>query len=148
MSHDWGYGCITHDPPLESEHWLNHGADTLRRVFRVVRAGSWPQTEPWPGADYTDPMPVEHHGYQHTGVVPWLLAHPRCEVVVVDEYGVAEPIDADREVCGAYRVRDTAAPRCTYEPGHDDASHSWDTREVWSPDRGWRPANQRRVEAL
>jgi hypothetical protein len=29
----WGYVCESHNPPLESEHWINHGEDVLVATF-------------------------------------------------------------------------------------------------------------------
>jgi hypothetical protein len=38
----WGYVCESHNPPLISEHWFNHGEDVLTDAYRKERAGEWP----------------------------------------------------------------------------------------------------------
>ncbi len=81
MSTYWGYQCISHDPPLTSEHWFNHGEETLRDLFAKVRAGTWPDD------DILGPAPVDHRGYATNSPPVWLMEHPECEVVLNNEYG-------------------------------------------------------------
>ena len=91
MSHDWGYVCVAHDPPIHSEDWFNHGEDLLRAVLLTERAGDWPddpaQTTVARKHLGPDPAPVEHNGYETTAPILWLREHPRCEVVLRGEDG-------------------------------------------------------------
>ena len=76
MSTYWGYRCTSHDPPLDSETWLNHGEDELERGLRdrdaIVRAVAHVE-------EFFDPFDAPAWWY-------WLAKHPRCAVVVVNEY--------------------------------------------------------------
>ena len=76
MSTYWGYVCKSHEPPIESEHWFNHGYLTLEQVFRKERAGEWPDQED-----------VMHRGYATKEPIQWLRQHPHCEVALRNEYG-------------------------------------------------------------
>ena len=88
MSAYWGYQCISHDPPLTSEHWFNHGEETLRTLFAKMRAGTWPID------DILGPVPVSNGNSGHSTNSPpvWLMEHPKCEVVLHNEYGDTAPI--------------------------------------------------------
>jgi hypothetical protein len=83
----WGYVCESHDPPLASEHWFNHGEDTLAALVRAVRNGSWPVDE------IDEPAPVDHMGYATSAPVRWLREHPRCTIALHNEYGATKPIE-------------------------------------------------------
>jgi hypothetical protein len=81
LSTYWGYRCLSHDPPLDSERLSNHHADmlvaTLRARPHVLKA-------------------IEV-GHLHGGFITpewwrFLVDHPRCEVVVVNEYGETLPV--------------------------------------------------------
>lgn len=87
MSTYWGYRCISHDPPLESEHWFNHGEDVLIDAYLKVRAGTWPMVPDrlFPGE--FEPALVVHRSYETAEPHAWLTDHPRCEVVLANEYG-------------------------------------------------------------
>lgn len=88
MSTNWGYACVSHDPPLVSEHWMNHGDDRLAALFWAVRRGEWPN-DPSITA-WQEPMPVPYSrsgDYASTAPVYWLHAHPNCQVVLHSEYG-------------------------------------------------------------
>lgn len=90
MSTYWGFVCESHDPPLESEHWFNHGDKVLIDLFIRERAGVWPvdtaKLERFPALG-PEPMPVEHRGYVTTAPVDWLREHPRCSIALRNEYG-------------------------------------------------------------
>lgn len=94
MSTNWGFACVSHDPPLISDHWFNHGAEALRQVFRLERAGAWPNDPDLPVV-LGEPLPVEHRGYATSSPIRWLRDHPRCQVVLHNEYGDTEPLEAD-----------------------------------------------------
>ena len=92
MSTYWGYACESHDPPLISEHWINHGEDALIETFRKERAGEWPDEPVIVGVnDALDPEPVEVRyyadGYGSQAPIWWLREHPRCAVALHNEYG-------------------------------------------------------------
>lgn len=112
MSQYWGYVCESHDPPIESDRWLNHGDDALADLFHKVRNGEWPQSAgmvPEYRLAYGDslaPMvvgfgvaegapayaipvrPVPGGGAPPWhGPVDWLAEHPHCKVVLKNEYG-------------------------------------------------------------
>lgn len=86
MSTYWGYVCDSHDPPLISERWFNHGEEVLIDVFRKERAGEWPMDMAYPLLE--DPMPVVwRNGYETTAPIRWLRKHPHCTVNLHSEYG-------------------------------------------------------------
>lgn len=111
MSKYWGYVCESHDPPIESDHWLNHGDDALIDLFHKVRNGEWPKSaEMVPefrlaygdelapmvtgfgvtdGKPYAIPVrPVPGGGAPPWHGPPnWLAEHPRCKVALRNEYG-------------------------------------------------------------
>lgn len=91
MSTYWGYACVSHDPPLISDHWFNHGGDLLVEVFHRVRAGQWPLDPRLPEL-LEEPAPVDHRGYLTAAPIHWLRSHPNCEVVLDNEYGHTKPI--------------------------------------------------------
>lgn len=82
MSTYWGYACVSHEPPLVSEHWFNHGDLLLAQVYKQVREGSWPDCDEW-----GTPGPVDSNGYLTNSPIYWLREHPDCEVVLHNEYG-------------------------------------------------------------
>lgn len=90
MSTYWGYVCVSHDPPLESEHWFNHGEDVLVDAFLRERAGEWPNDPSFTAWD--EPVPLVLRGYETTSPISWLREHPRCEVALRNEYGDIRPI--------------------------------------------------------
>lgn len=81
MSTYWGYVCKAHEPPIESEHWFNHGQHILAEVLTSERAGEWPSDE------WGDPGAVNHRGYVTDSPVVWLRQHPHCKVWLRNEYG-------------------------------------------------------------
>lgn len=87
MSTYWGYVCESHDPPLISEHWINHGEEVLIETFFKVRAGEWPDDPRMP--DLGEPLPVVFYasGYGSSAPVWWLGKHPHCAVSLHNEYG-------------------------------------------------------------
>lgn len=111
MSTHWGYVCLSHDPPLESERWLSHGDDALIDLLRKVRSGEWPKAAdlvPHLGLAYGDElasMEYVHGGRGGPGIAfpiaprpgggtppwsgppAWLQQHPRCQVALRNEYG-------------------------------------------------------------
>jgi len=86
MSTYWGYVCQSHDPELESERWFNHGEDVLAEVYRIERAGDWPNDP------LDDPRPVGHREYNTNAPIVWLREHPRCQVALRSEYGDTKPL--------------------------------------------------------
>lgn len=88
MSTYWGFVCESHDPPLVSEHWFNHGEEPLRFAATAVRAGTWPESDD----EWHDPKPVEHMGYRTTSPIEWLRKHPKCSIALHSEYGDTRPI--------------------------------------------------------
>ena len=80
MSTDWGYACISHDPPLVSETWINHGRDALIEAIAKVRNGTWPRDE------YPAPV-IGTTGDRSESPIYWLDRHPACRVAVYNEYG-------------------------------------------------------------
>jgi hypothetical protein len=102
MSTSWGYVCESHDPPLESERWLNHGESVLIDVFLKERAGEWPSfredpSSAWSGEPFAvlpvggqaEPVPPRPGGGTppYSGIVPWLREHPHCKIALRSEYG-------------------------------------------------------------
>jgi hypothetical protein len=92
MSTYWGYVCESHDPPLVSEHWINHGDRTLADAFHLERAGEWPDVPVIVGVnDALGPEPEQvtfyDSGYGSAAPIYWLREHPRCEVALHNEYG-------------------------------------------------------------
>lgn len=111
MSTYWGYVCESHDPPIESDHDLNHGDDALIDLYWKVRNGEWPRSadlvpefrlaygdELAPmvmvsatesTAAYAVPVAPRAGG----GTPPWhgpvafLQDHPRCKIALKNEYG-------------------------------------------------------------
>lgn len=126
MSTDWGYACVSHDPPMYSEEWFNHGEAVLRAALLQHRsAEGWPddpdQSEENRRLLGPDPAPVQHEGYATTAPVRWLNQHPHCEVVIVSEYGEAidshgvqiaghQPVRSGRNVGGIFRWADEPWP--------------------------------------
>lgn len=107
MSTHWGYVCLSHDPELPSERWLNHGDRALADAFRKERAGEWPnctEEDVWGGEgepydllpEGDQAIPVRPHGGggapPWSGVIEWLRQHPGCHVALRNEYGVTEEI--------------------------------------------------------
>ena len=92
MSTRWGYACVSHDPPLLTERWLNHGDGILAEAFHIERAGKWPDDPEWPRLE--NPMPVLYtNGHPATAEpIHWLRRHPHCEVILQNEYGDTKPI--------------------------------------------------------
>ena len=86
MSTYWGYVCDSHDPPLISERWFNHGEAVLTDAYTRERAGQWP-TDPNITA-WDEPVPVvSSGGYETTAPISWLREHPRCTLALHNEYG-------------------------------------------------------------
>lgn len=105
MSTYWGYVCLSHDPPMISERWLNRGGMALADLYRKERAGEWPNTpedHPFYLAFEGSPLPMLAEGdtaipvdHRLGGGAPpwsdppeWLREHPNCKVGVRSEYGV------------------------------------------------------------
>lgn len=97
MSTYWGFACVSHDPPLVSECWFNRGDDRLAEAFHLERAGEWPDDPKWPALE--NPMPMTYSDGLHGTAAPihWLREHPRCEVVLQNEYGDTKPIPPREE---------------------------------------------------
>jgi len=89
----WGYACVSHEPPIVSEHWFNHGDEALAKVFCLERAGEWPVDDRWP--ELGDPVPMVHRHYETTVPIVWLREHPNCTVVLHNEYGDTKPVPGD-----------------------------------------------------
>jgi hypothetical protein len=87
LSTNWGYACISHDPPLVSECWFNHGEEVLVDAFLRERAGQWPSDPSGGDVEWAEPMPVTLRSYATTSPIYWLREHPRCEVVLHNEDG-------------------------------------------------------------
>lgn len=72
MSTYWGYKCMSHDPPLESEYWYNHGDEKLAALLKdreaLIRLGD----------NLSLSLPPE---------IVWLREHPKCTVVVANAHG-------------------------------------------------------------
>lgn len=126
MSTSWGYVCESHDPPIESERWLNHGDDALIDLFQKVRGGEWPMAadlvphlrlaygdELAPmvmvsatelTASYAAPVAPRPGGGAPPWSDPpnWLREHPHCKVALRNEYG-------DRREIGE-TIQGTVAP--------------------------------------
>lgn len=75
MSTYWGYVCVSHDPPIESEHWHNHGE---QRLVDALKARASYAAVPLDHDYGGDQLPPE--GY-------WLRQHPHCRVLLRNEYG-------------------------------------------------------------
>lgn len=73
MSTYYGYRCRSHKPPMESEHWYNHGD-------YILQAGLLLQ-----GYNLTEYVNTVNHSLPSE--LEWLAHHPKCDVIVVDEYG-------------------------------------------------------------
>lgn len=94
MSRSFGYACLSHDPALPSEHWLNHGLDALADALTRVRAGSWPWVVDEVLGD--EPEPVVVDGSEHNrsqSPIYWLRAHPECRIAIYNEYGECWALD-------------------------------------------------------
>lgn len=91
MSNYWGYVCLSHDPPMYSERWLNHGEEALRAAWEQSRTPEgWPAAPKIPGVNDLlgdDPMPLEHRGFSHSSPGAWLWEHLRCRVGLHDQRG-------------------------------------------------------------
>ena len=107
MSESWGYVCESHDPPLESDRWLNRGADALADLARKMRDGTWPlaaDLDPEYALAYGDePAPMEYWRGETSAVpvapVPgggsppysgppnWFSEHLNCRIALRSEYG-------------------------------------------------------------
>lgn len=106
MSKHWGYVCQSHNPAIESERWLNHGEKVLADVFRLERAGQWPNVpegHPYYLAYKGEPMLVNPAASDMIGspgpdgsgglhLVHWLREHPHCVVAMCSEYGEIRPL--------------------------------------------------------
>lgn len=86
MSTHWGYVCESHDPPIISEHWINHGDDRLAGLFWAVRRGEWPNDPSITAWDEPIQFPYSED-YASTAPVYWLREHPHCRVALHNEYG-------------------------------------------------------------
>lgn len=107
MSRHFGYRCVSHDPPLNSERWGNWGDDILRDIHKAHREGTlamepeFYESGPFAGQEnYTRDyvaLPVHRNSdhYTTTGPMHWLDDHPHCEVVLQDEYGGTATIEKD-----------------------------------------------------
>lgn len=80
MSTYWGYACRSHNPPLLSEMWLNHGDRALEKTLASYRSGHWPVDE------WDCPVPMSFSGMSWHGPVAWLREHPNCDVGIINEY--------------------------------------------------------------
>jgi hypothetical protein len=90
MSTYWGYVCRSHDPELESEHWINHGEEVLADIAnRALGPQGWPE-QPVLGG----PIPFYFDGVHWTAPIVWLQQHPRCDIALRNEYGKTEEIAA------------------------------------------------------
>jgi hypothetical protein len=73
MSTYVGYVCLSHTPIVESDHWYNHGFERLKEALdhraAIVEAFKRLDT-------YNVPPEAE-----------WLMQHPKCSVVIGNEYG-------------------------------------------------------------
>lgn len=90
MSTHWGYTCLSHDPPLSSDTWFNHGEQILLHAYQTERAGQWPRDPAITAWD--EPVPVYNGGHGTTAPIEWLRQHPRCNVALRNEYGDVQPI--------------------------------------------------------
>jgi hypothetical protein len=92
MSRSVGYECLSHDPYLRSDTFINHGDDILQMAFTLERAGLWPSTPDhlYP-EDQWDPTPVA----DSCGAAPiyWLRQHPKCQIGLFDEYNETKPLN-------------------------------------------------------
>src|ERR1044072_5819380 len=88
MSTYWGYACKSHDPPLVSEHWLNHGDDFLRTIYED--RAQW--LERHDADDNYGGIEVEYRGYGRRGIIEWLAEHRSCKVVLHNEYGTEQTL--------------------------------------------------------
>jgi hypothetical protein len=74
MSTNWGYQCNSHTPPLTDAYFLNHGQDTLEKAL---------ENRELIIAMLDSSLDVDYPNY-----IWWLHAHPKCDVVIVNEYGL------------------------------------------------------------
>lgn len=117
MSTSWGYVCQSHNPPLESDLWIQGSADTganvLTDLYRKERAGQWPSvSEDHPhylayGPDSPhwvlpvdgEAIPVPPHAGggapPYEGPISWLRQHPHCTIGLHNVYGHIVPIETD-----------------------------------------------------
>lgn len=90
MSTNWGFVCLSHDPPLASEHWFNHGEDVLRDAWQKERADEWPDDPKFTA--WAEPLPVVLRSAATASPIFWLRQHPNCTVGLHNEYGDIEPL--------------------------------------------------------
>lgn len=83
MSTEYGFRCRTHNPPLSSSHNLpRYAAESLlakRSEVEILRAWSADMLISLGGGGGVN--------YDVGAMVEWLADHPRCDVVIEDEYG-------------------------------------------------------------
>jgi hypothetical protein len=91
VSTDWGYACLSHDPPIVmGDAMVNHAFDALVAALPAVRAGAWPMMLSYPGTalDDSEPAPIVGTTGDASGApIRFLLDHPRCRIAVFNEYG-------------------------------------------------------------
>lgn len=117
MSNYWGYVCLSHDPPMYSEQWLNHGEEALRAAWEQSRTPEgWPAVPKIPGVNDLlgdDPMPIDHRGVPHSGPGGWLWEHPRCRVGLHDQRSALIELNP---------VTEPPEPPMTTHPGDEPSS--------------------------
>lgn len=93
----WGYVCESHDPPIISEHWMNHGDERLAVLFWTERRDGWPSDPSITAWD--EPVPVPYYdgadAYASTVPIVWLREHPHCRIALHNEYGDRRDIEAE-----------------------------------------------------
>lgn len=85
MSTDWGFACLSHDPPLVlyPDYPSRDGmADLLTRI----RSGTWPTITEFAGTaiESIEDAPYAEHW---SAPVKFLREHPKCRIAIVSEYG-------------------------------------------------------------
>lgn len=82
MSTYWYFECLDHDPPLRSEDEFTQHTDDAAFKRALELAGSRDGiTSPWAGEWYDTGDYFERHARR------FLVAHPKCRLGIVNEYG-------------------------------------------------------------
>ena len=114
MSTYWYFECLSHSPALPSQDEFTQHTNDSAYWAAIEMASRRPLA--------ADSLPGEYFGDQ---AYRFLVQHPSCELGLVNEYGIHEPlpkiVDPDLCECGHHRLSGS------YGMSHDD----WNAFNQW-----------------
>ena len=93
MSTDWGYKC--NDCDIESDHWLNHGENTLTEAYRIYNEL---KLYNYQSGLVTVTLEFDFSEYFISEIKEFLNEHSRHNMVLCSEYGRELPLDTEQEI--------------------------------------------------